>query len=123
MPSNLEKSAVGMGLEKVNFHSNHKEEQCQRMFKHHKIALISHASKVILNIFQSRLQQHMNWELPDVQAVFRKGSRARDQITNICWIIEKESSRKPSTSASLTVLKPLTVQITSNWKVLSKWEY
>ena len=53
------------------------------------IALISHASKVILNILQARLQQYMNRELPDVQAGFRKGRGTRDQITNICWIIEK----------------------------------
>ena len=54
-----------------------------------KIALISHASKVMLKILQARLQQYMNHELPDVQAGFRKGRGARDQIANICWIIEK----------------------------------
>ena len=53
------------------------------------IALISHASKVMLKILQARLQQYVNCELPDVQAGFRKGSRARDQVSNICWIIEK----------------------------------
>ena len=53
------------------------------------IALISHANKVILKILQASLQQYMNLELPDVQAEFRKGRRARDQITNIHWIIEK----------------------------------
>ena len=53
------------------------------------IALISHASKVMLKILQARLQQYMNHELPDVQAGFRKGRRARDQIANIFWIIEK----------------------------------
>ena len=53
------------------------------------IALISHASKVMLKILQARLQQHMNRELPDVQAGFRKGRGTRDQITNICWIMEK----------------------------------
>ena len=53
------------------------------------MALISHASKVMLKILQDRLQQYMNWEIPDVQAGFRKGRRARDQIANICWIIEK----------------------------------
>ena len=52
-------------------------------------ALISHASKVMLKIFQARLQQYANHELPDVQAGFRKGRRSRDQIANICWIIEK----------------------------------
>ena len=55
----------------------------------HIIALITHASKVMLKILQARLQQCMNCELPDVQAGFRKGRGPRDQITNICWIIEK----------------------------------
>ena len=53
------------------------------------IALISHASKVMLKILQARLQQYVNCELPDVQAGFRKGRRTRDQIANICWIMEK----------------------------------
>ena len=53
------------------------------------IVLISHASKVMLKIVQARLQQHMNQELPDVQAGFRKGRGTRDQIANICWIIQK----------------------------------
>ena len=53
------------------------------------IALISHASKVMLKILQARLQQYLNRELPDVQAGFRKGRGTRDQIANICWIIEK----------------------------------
>ena len=59
------------------------------MLKYHTIALISHASKVILKILQARLQQYMNRELPDVQAGFRKGRGTRDQIANIHWIIEK----------------------------------
>src|SRR5574337_465488 len=53
------------------------------------IALISDSSKVMLKILQARLQQHMNRELPDVQAVFRNGRGTRDQISNICWIIKK----------------------------------
>ena len=53
------------------------------------VALISHASKVMLKILQARLQQYMNRELPDIQAGFRKGRETRDQIANICWIIEK----------------------------------
>ena len=56
---------------------------------YHTIALISHASKVTLKIIQARLQQYVNWERPDVQAGFRKGRGTRDQIANICWIIEK----------------------------------
>ena len=64
------------------------------------IALISHASKVMLKILQARLQQYVNCEIPDVQARFRKGRATRDQIANIHWIIEKEeSSRQTSTSA------------------------
>ena len=66
-------------------------------------AFISHISKVMLKILQARLQQYMNHELPDVQAGFRKGRGTRDQIVNICWIIEKqESSRKTYISALLT---------------------
>ena len=94
-------------------------------FPYHTIALISHASKVMLKILQARLQQYMNRELPDVQIGFRKGRGTIDQITNILWIIEKqESSRKTSISALLTMPKPLTVCITINcgksWK---RWEY
>ena len=77
------------GLEKVSFHSFPKERQCQRMLKLHRVALISQASKVMLKILQARLQQYMNYELPDIQAGFRKGRGARDQIANIRWIIEK----------------------------------
>ena len=89
MPANLENSAVATGLEKVGFHSNPKERQCQRMLKIHTIALISHASKVMLKILQARLQQYVNCEIPDVQSGFRKGRGTRDQIANNCWIIEK----------------------------------
>ena len=56
---------------------------------YHAIALISHASKVMLKILQARLQQYVNHELPDVQAGFRKGRGTRDQIANILWIMEK----------------------------------
>ena len=73
------------------------------------------ASKVMLKILQVSLHQYVNWELPDVQAGFRKGRGTRDQIANIHWVMKKqESSRKTSTSASLTMLKPLTVWITIN---------
>ena len=88
MPANLENSTVATGLEKVSFHSNSKERQCQRMLKLPHIAPISHTSKVMLKILQARLQQYMNCELPDVQAGFRKGRGTRDQIANIHWIIE-----------------------------------
>ena len=79
------------------------------------MALISHASKIMLKILQARLQQYVNRELPDVQAEFRKGRGTRDQIANICWIKEKAREfQKTSTSALLTTLKPLTMWITTN---------
>ena len=92
MPANLENSAVATGLEKLSFYSNPKERQCQRMLKCSKyrtIALISHASKLMLKILQAKLEEYVNSELPDVQAGFRKGRGTRDQIANIRWIIEK----------------------------------
>ena len=89
MPANLEDSAVATGLEKVSFHSNPKERQCQRMLKLPHNCTQSHASKVMLKILQARLQQYVNCELPDVQAGFTKGRGTRDQIANIHWIIEK----------------------------------
>ena len=84
MSANLENLNLVIGLEKVSFHSNAKE--CSN---YHTIALISHASKVMLKILQARLQQYVNHELPDVQAGFRKGRGTRDQIGNIHWIIKK----------------------------------
>ena len=89
MLANLENSAVSTGLKKVSFHSNHKERQCQRMFKLPHTAFISHASKIMLKILQARLQWYMNGELPDVQAEVRKGRGTRGQFVNIYWIIKK----------------------------------
>ena len=77
-------------LEKVSFHFSPKQGQCQRMFKlPYTVTLISYANKVMLKIFQARLQQYMNWDILGAQAGVRKGKRSRDQIVNICWIIEK----------------------------------
>ena len=73
MPANLENSAVATGLEKVSFHSSPKKGNTKICSNYHTIALILHASKVLLKILQARLQQYMNHELPDVQAGFRKG--------------------------------------------------
>ena len=89
MTENLKSSAVATGPEKVSFHSNPKERQCQRMLKLPQIAVISHASKVMFKILQARLQQYVNYELPDVQAESRKHRETRDQIANICWIFKK----------------------------------
>ena len=89
MPANLENSAVATGLEKVSFHSTPKTGNAKECSNYRTMALISHASKVMLKILQARLQQYVNHELPDVQAGFRKGRGTRDQIANIHCIIEK----------------------------------
>ena len=91
----------------------------------HTIVLISHTSKVMFKILHARLQQYMNHELPDVQDGFRKGRGTRDQIANICWIIEKAREfQKTSVSDLLTMPKPLTVWITINCgKFWKRWEY
>ena len=88
MPANLENSAGATGLEKVSYHSNPKKDDVKECSNYHTIALISHASKVMLKILQARLQQYMSHELPDVQTGIRKGRGARDHIANILWIIE-----------------------------------
>ena len=125
MPANLENSAEAIRLEKVSFHSNPKERQCQRCSNYCTIALISHASKEMLKILQARLQQYVSCELPDVQSGFRKGRGTRNQIANVYWIIEKvREVQKTSISALLTMLKPLTVWITINCgKFWKRWEY
>ena len=85
------------------------------------ITLISHTSKVMLKILQARHQQYVNLELSDVQAGLRKSRGTRDPILNICWIIEKTREfQKISTSALSTMPKPLTVWITTNWRVLKE---
>ena len=89
LPENLENSAVATGLEKVSFHSTPKTGNAKECSNYDTVALISHASKVMLKILQARLQQYVNCEIPDVQAGFRKGRGTRDQIANIHCIIEK----------------------------------
>ena len=92
------------------------------MLNYRTIALISHTSKVMLKILQARLRQYVNCELPDVQAGFRKGSGTRDQITNICWIIEKARKfQKKSISALLTMPKSFDcVDHNKLWKILQE---
>ena len=98
---------MATGLENVSFYSNAKECSNYRT-----IALISHASKVMLKILQARLQQYVNRELPDVQAGFRKGRRTRDQIANIHWIIEKARGfQKKFYFCFIDYAKPLIVWI------------
>ena len=88
------------------------------------MALISHASKVMLKILQARLQQYMNQELPDVQARFRKGRGTRDQIAIICWIIEKARAFQKNIYVCLIDYTKAFVWITTNYgKFFKKWEY
>ena len=95
---------------------------CEECSNYHTIALMSHASKVILKTLQARLQQHMNQEFPNVQAELRKGRGTR--LTSVGPYKKQDNSSKTSTSASLTMLKPLTVWITTNsGKFLTRWEY
>ena len=89
------------------------------------IALISHTSKVMLKILQTRLQQYVNHELPNVQAVLEKAEESEIKLPTSVGSLEKqESSRKTSISALLTMPKPLTVWTTTNCgKFLKRWEY
>ena len=124
MSENLENWGVAIRLEKVNYHSHPEERQCQRMFRTI-VVVISHATKVMLKILNTRLQEYVSWEFPDVQDGFRKGRETRDQIANIHWIIDKQGiSRKTSISTLLTIPKPSTMWITINCGVFWKrWEY
>ena len=103
------------GLENVSFHSDSKESNAKECSKSLKIALISHAIKVIFNILQGRLQQYVNRELPDVQAGLEKAEEPEIKLPTSAGSWKKqESSGKTSTSALLTMPKLLTVWITTN---------
>ena len=93
----------------------HKKDSTNECANHQTTALIPQASKVMLKILHAGLQHYANQELSDFQVGFRKGRGTRNQIANICWIIEKLGNfRKTSPSVSLTTLKPLTVWIITN---------
>ena len=125
--SNFGKLNSGHRTGKGQFSFQSQRKAMPRMFKlpHNCTHLTHYQSNAQNPQNQDRLQQYMNRELPDVQAGFTKGRETRDQIANIHWIIEKaESSRKTSTSALLTIPKPLTVWITINCgKFWKRWEY
>ena len=89
MPANLKNSAVATGLKRSVLIPIPKKDNAKESSNYCTIALISDTSKVMLKILQARLQQYVNRELADVQAGFRKGRGTRDQIANICWIMEK----------------------------------
>ena len=102
-----------------------KKEDAKECSHYRTTALISYAGKVMLKIFQVRLQKYMNRELPDVQAGFRKGRGARDQIANTHWLIEKAREfQKNIYFCFVDYAKALTVCITTNCgKFIKRWEY
>ena len=115
MPANLENSAVSTHWKRSVFIPIPKKGNAKECSNCITIAIISHASKVMQKILQARLQQYVNHEIPDVQAVFRKGRGTRDQIANICWIIEKTRDFKQQQTNLLLLhcVKPLTVCISA----------
>ena len=125
MPANLENQQWPQDWKRSVFIPISKKGNAKECSNYCTTGLISHASKVMLKILQARLEQYVNQELPDVQAGFRKGRGTRDQIADIHWIIEKAREFQKNTySSSLTMLKPLTVWITTNsGKFLKRWEY
>ena len=124
MPANLKNSAVAQDWKRSVFIPVPKKGNAKKCSNYCTIALISHASKVMLNILQARLQQYVNCELPDVEAGFRKGRGTKDQIANIHWIIEKARKFQKNIYFCFIDIKPLTVWITTNYgKFLKRWEY
>ena len=115
------KLSSGHRTGKGQFHSNFKERQCQECSNYCTIVLISHASKVMLNIVQVRCQQYVNPEFPGITVEFRNSQGTRYQVANILCIIEKATEFQWSrNSASLTTLKPLTVDNKKLWKILKE---
>ena len=120
MPVNLENSAVTTRLEKVSFHSNSKEGQCQtKNVKLPYIVHISHVSRVILKVLQAGLQWYVNWDLTDVQAGFWRGWGTRDQSANIRWIIEKARESQKNIYLCFTD----SAKAFDCGKFLKRWEY
>ena len=101
-----------------------KKGNAKECSNYHTIALISHASKVMLKILQARLRQYVNRELPDVQDGFRKGRGTRDQIVNIHWIMEKGREFQKNIFFCFIDYSKASVWITTNWgKFWRRWEY
>ena len=115
MPANLENSEWPQDWKRSVFIPITKKGNAKECSNYCTIALMSHASKVILEILQARLQKYVNHELSDVQVGFRKGRGTRDQIANIHWIMEKAREfQKNIYFCFLTMPKPLSVWITIN---------
>ena len=125
IPANLENSAVATGLENVSFHFNPKKGNAKECLNYHTIALISHSSKVMLKILQARLEQYVNRELSDVEAIFRKSRGTRDQITKIPWIIEKAREFQKNIYFCFIDYTKVFDYADHNklWKIFKGWEY
>ena len=125
MPSHLKTQHWPQDWKRSVFIPVPKKGNAKECSSYHNIVLISHMSKVILKILQARLQQYMNHEIPEVQAGFRNGRGTRDQIANICWVIEKAREfQKNIYFCFIDMLKPLTLWITTNCgKFLKRGEY
>ena len=125
MPANLENSAVVTGLEQVSFHSNPKERQCKECSNYRTIALIPHASKVMLKIPKPGFSNTWTMNFQMFKLVLEKAEEPEIKLpTSIGSLKKQESSRKTYTSALLTTLKPLTVWITANCgKCLKRWKF
>ena len=124
MPANLENKTGATGLKKSVFILIPKKGNANECSNYHTIALISHASKVMLKILEARLQQYVNHELPDVQAGFRKCRGTRDQIANIHWITEKAREfQKNIYFCSIDYAKAFdSMDHNKMWKILQKME-
>ena len=110
MPANLQNSQAATGLKMSVFIPISKKGNAKECSNYCTIVLISYTSKVMLKILQTRLQQYVNRELPDIQAGFRKGRGTKDQVANICWIIEKAREFQNNIYPCLLIMpKPLTV--------------
>ena len=124
MPANLENSAVAQNWKRSVFIPIPKKGNAKECSNYCTIALISHASKAMLDILQARLQQYVNRELRDVQAGFRKGRGTRDQTANICWITEKAKEFQKNFYFCFIDYAKVFVWITTNCgKFLKRWEY
>ena len=124
MPANLENSAVARGLEKVVFNPIPKKGNAKERSNYCTIVLISDTCNVMLKILQAKIQQYMKLDLPDVHAVFRKGIGTRDQIPNICWIIEKARELQENIYFYfIDYAKTFVWTATNCGKFLKRWEY
>ena len=125
MLANLENSAAPQDWKRSVFIPIPKKGNAKECSNYRTIALISHASKVVLKILQARLQRYVNHELPDVQARFRKSRGTRDQIANIHWIIEKAREFQENVYFCFIDCAKAFDCVDHNrlWEILKRWEY